>query len=509
MFIARVQRWWSELIDGLTPVYPDPQALARRCVLLAAAAHAQREEELLQRDAERTVSPDWFQRPDAIGYAAYADRMVESGGLSGVARATEYLRELGVTYLHVMPVLKPRPIPNDGGYAVADHREIRSDLGTMADLRELTTALHEAGISLCLDLVLNHVAREHEWARRAQAGEQKYRDYFYIFADRAEPDAYEATLPAVFPDNAPGNFTWDDTLGGWVWTTFNSYQWDLNWNNPDVFADMLDVMLFLANQGVDVLRLDAIAFLYKRRGTDCQNQPEVHHITQALRAVVRMAATSVAFLAEAGKVADLAYNNSLMVQLWSMIASRDTRLAVQALRAYPPIPATTSWLTYVRCHDDIGWTVEDRDASAVGLSGPEHRAFLSDFYSGLFPGSFAQGLVFQFNPETGDRRISGATASLAGLGSALAAGDACRAKDAVARILLLHAVIMMWGGIPVLWAGDEVATLNDDAWASTPEHSDDNRWVHRPRLDWDLLARVREDAGRLAAQPSRARWVPC
>jgi amylosucrase len=330
-----------------------------------------------------------------------------------------------------------------------------------------------------------------------------------VYPDRTHPDALEQTLPEVFPDFAPGNFTWDDELAGWVWTTFNSWQWDVNWANPDVFAEYAELVLFLANQGVEVIRLDAIAFLWKRLGTTCQNQPEVHAIVQALRALVRIACPAVVFKAEAivgpndlvhylghgvhhGKVSDLAYHNGLMVHVWSMLASRDVRLSVQALQALPPTPATTAWITYVRCHDDIGWAVDDADAAAAGLSGPAHRAFLSDYYAGLFPGSFARGLVFQHNPVTGDRRISGTAASLAGV----EAGD----PMAVPRLLLAHAIVLGWGGIPVLWSGDELAMLNDPGWASEPGHEQDNRWAHRPRLDWALAAeRERSDtiAGRV------------
>ncbi|MGH3324973.1 MAG: alpha-amylase family glycosyl hydrolase, partial [Streptomyces sp.] len=351
------------------------------------------------------------------------------------------------------------------------------------------------GISLCVDLVLNHVADEHAWAAKARAGDPKYRGYFHIFHDREMPDRFEQTLPEVFPDFAPGNFTWDDDLGGWVWTTFNSYQWDVAWSNPDVFCEYADIVLTLANHGVEVLRLDAIAFTWKRLGTSCQNQPEVHALTQALRAVARIACPAVAFKAEAivgpqdlvhylgqgrrhGKVSDLAYHNGLMVHIWSMLASRDVRLATQALRALPPIPSNTAWITYARCHDDIGWAVGDEDAYAVGLDPYAHRRFLSDFYSGEFPGSFAEGLVFQHNEATGDRRISGSLASLCGLGK----GD----PHAVSRILLAHAIVLGWGGVPVIWMGDEVGMLNDDGWDQVPEHADDNRWVHRPVMPWPV-----------------------
>ncbi len=490
-FEDRVAQWGPDLTSALARVFPDPAPVADRLLALARAAYDARSDALHDLDARRLAEPDWFQRPDALGYATYADRFADT--LRGVSDHVDYLRDLGVTYLHLMPLLTPRPAPNDGGYAVADYRAVRPDLGDIDDLEALATTLREHGISLCIDLVLNHTAREHAWARAARAGDPRKRDYYLAFPDRSVPDQFEQTVPEVFPDFAPGNFTWDDDLDAWVWTTFNDYQWDLNWANPAVLCEFADIVLGLANLGVEVFRLDAIAFLWKRLGTTCQNQPEVHDLTQALRAIVRLACPAVLFKAEAivgpgdlpaylglgehaGKVSDLAYHNSLMVQIWSMLASGEVGLATIALQDLPQPPVGTAWITYVRCHDDIGWAIDDGDAWRAGLDGFAHRRFLSDWYGGHHPGSWARGLVFQENPVTGDRRISGTLASLAGL--------ECGDPGAVARILLAHAVILGFGGLPVLWMGDEVALLNDAVWAADPAHAADNRWVHRPRMPW-------------------------
>ncbi len=503
LFGLRLDRWWTDLNDGLAAVYRPSQVpvLTERLIRCAATAFKERDAELGRLDQVRTLDPAWFQQESMLGYAAYAERF--AGDLKGLRDKIEYLTELGVTYLHLMPLLQPRAGDSDGGYAVADYRRVRADVGTMADLRALAAELRRNGISLVLDLVLNHVAAEHSWAAAARAGDPHYRDYFYVFPDRTEPDRYEATLPEVFPDFAPGNFSYSAELDGWVWTTFNTWQWDVNWSNPDVFAEYAEIILFLANAGVEVLRLDAIAFVWKRLGTNCQNQPEVHPITQALRAVARIACPAVVFKAEAivspqdlvhylgqgthhGKVSDIAYHNSLMVQVWSMLATREATLAAHALRAIPPVPSTTTWVTYIRCHDDIGWAIDNNDAVAVGVSGYFHQAFLSDYYSGVFPDSPARGLVFQANPATGDRRISGSAASLAGLDTV----HSPAALDlVVGRLYLAHAIIMGWGGIPVIWMGEELAMPNDSNWAAEPGHEDDNRWVHRPRMDWERAAR--------------------
>ena len=503
-FTRRLDRWGDDLRSAVAAVHPDAwEHVVDRLLQVAVRRHGERPAELRELDERRLLRPDWLQQPGMFGYACYADRFgsaadAAGGGLAGVGERLAYLEGLGVTYLHLMPLLATREGDNDGGYAVTDYRTVRPDLGTRDDLRDLATLLRERGISLVVDLVLNHVAREHDWAVRARAGDPAYRSRFHVFPDRALPDAYERTLPEVFPDFAPGSFTWDDELGGWVWTTFNQWQWDLNWTNPDVLVELADVVLDLANLGVEVLRLDAIAFLWKRMGTDCQNQPEVHAITQALRAVARIAAPAVAFKAEAivgprelvqylgrgrhaGRVSDLAYHNALMVQVWSMLASGSTALARHALGALPDAPPSATWIGYVRCHDDIGWAIDDGDAAAVGLDGAAHRRFLADWYAGDFPGSWAHGLVFQHHEATGDKRISGTAGSLSGVEQ--------DPDGSLARMFLAHAVVAGWGGIPVVWSGDELAQPNDPGWASEAGHADDNRWAGRPRLDEDRVAR--------------------
>jgi amylosucrase len=509
----RIRRWGPDLIEGLGVYGPLRGRAARRVLDLVVAAHTARRPALRDLDETRLLRPDWFASHQQVGYVCYADRF--AGTLRGVADRIDYLGELGITYLHLMPLLQPREGPDDGGYAVLDYRRVRADLGTMDDLATLADLLHEHGMTLTVDLVLNHVAAEHAWARAAVRNEEPYRDYFLTFPDRTLPDAYEATLPQVFPDFAPGNFTFvpelDDGTGGWVWTTFNAFQWDLNWANPDVFCELLEVILALANVGVDCLRLDAIAFLWKRMGTACQNQPEVHDIVMALRAAARIAAPSVIFKAEAivapedlpaylgtgrhaGKVCDLAYHNSLMVQLWSALASGDAALARRALAAPPPKPVTTAWGTYVRCHDDIGWAVSDADAEALGVSGAGHRSFLSRFYSGRFAGSFARGEVFQANPHTGDARISGTLASLAGLQAGIEARDGHLVDLALARIFMLYAVVYGYGGIPLLYMGDELGLRNETGYRDDPSLADDNRWLHRPRMDWQAAERRKDPA---------------
>jgi amylosucrase len=510
IFLARLVHYWRDLYAGLEPPYDgrgDFGSFMERLVRRLAAAYAARPEDLKRLDLERSLGPGWFQNEHRIGYVLYVDRF--AGDLRGVAESRDYLRELGANYIHLMPLLEPRPGPNDGGYAVRDYKRVNPDIGTMEDLEELCSAFREEDMSVCLDLVLNHCAREHEWAVRARAGEDEYLRMFHTFPDRTVPDEYENMLPEVLPATSPGNFTWDEELGRWVWTSFNDYQWDLDWGEPKVFLEMTDVLLYLANKGVEIFRLDAVAFMWKRPGTNCQNQPEVHDILQALRACTHIAAPAVIHKAEAivaphalihylgthsryGKESDLAYHNSLMVHYWSSLASRETPLMTSVLRKFPEKPSNTAWGTYIRGHDDIGWAITEEDAAEVGVDGSAHRVFLSEYYSGDFPGSHARGAVYELNPLTGDRRISGTTASLAGLEAALESGDEKLLDLSIRRILLGHALILGYGGVPLIYMGDEIGLLNDTLYLEEPDKATDNRWMHRPPMDWEKAARRKE-----------------
>ncbi|HJX43862.1 MAG TPA: alpha-amylase family protein [Geodermatophilus sp.] len=509
-FLTRAALCLPEVRAALTEVYggraPDVLRHGLRTALRAAA---DRPAPLRRLDRRREIDPGWFQSPRMQGYVCYVDRFC--GTLDRLPDRLDHLEELGTTYLHLMPLLRPRDGENDGGYAVADHRAVDPRLGTMADLEAVAAALHGRGMSLCIDLVVNHTAREHAWARGWLAGDPAYAGFYTAFPDRELPDAYDATTPEVFPDRAPGSFSWvPEALGGaggWVRTTFWPYQWDLDYTNPQVTLAMLGEITWLANRGVDVFRMDAVPFLWKRLGTASQNEPEAHLLLQVLHALTRLAAPGVVFKAEAIVAPDdlvrylgahererpeceLAYHNQLMVLLWSCLATGDVALARQSLQRMHPIPPSTTWCTYVRGHDDIGWAVTDEDAAAVGLDGFAHRRFLNDFYSGRFPGSFARGALFQENAATGDARISGTTASLCGIEDALERGDDAALEAGIRRLVLLHSVAYGFGGIPLLFSGDELAQRNDTGYLADPALAPDNRWMHRPPLDRAAAART-------------------
>lgn len=506
-YVARLKRHFPRLFDRLFALYgAEYDFFYHLETILATATEMwlQRPEELKALDALRETDPHWYQSNRMVGATCYVDLF--AGDIQGLRAKIPYLLEMGITYLHLVPIFLAPEGDSDGGYAVSSYREIHPPLGTMDDLTELAAELRRHGISLVVDFVFNHTSDEHEWAKKALAGEAEFQEYYRMFPDRELPDAYEASMVDVFPDERPGAFTYRTQLKKWVWTTFHSFQWDLNYENPAVFSSMLEEMLFLANQGVEVLRLDAVAFLWKRIGTPCQNLPEAHWIIQAFNTLGSIAAPAMVFKSEAIVHPDevrkyigegecqLSYNPQLMALLWDALATRDTRVLQHAMKRGFAIPAGCAWVNYIRCHDDIGWAFSDEDIKAASFNPAEHRRFLSDFYIGRHKESFARGAAFQEDAKTGDSRVSGMLASLAGLETALEHKDEQEIDLAVRRILLLHGVIITFGGIPLFYLGDEIGMLNDYSYNEDASKVGDSRWLHRPAFDWQR-AELRRDPG--------------
>ncbi|MEB4591825.1 amylosucrase [Candidatus Thiothrix sp. Deng01] len=465
-----------------------------------ARQYVARPQHLRDSDLAREKDHNWFLSQEWVGMALYADGFAKN--LPHLAEKAHYFQELGVNMVHLMPMLQCPRGASDGGYAVSDFRQIGARFGSVEDLQALADELRKRDILLTLDVVLNHTSNEHEWAQQARAGDPKYQDYYYIFDNREVPDMFEITMPEIFPETSPGNFTWDETMGKWVMTVFNNYQWDLNYSNPAVFIEILDIILYWANQGADILRLDAVAFLWKKIGSICQNEREAHLLLQLLKDCCQVTAPGVLFIAEAivapveiikyfgedainAKECEIAYNATFMALLWDAVATKNARLLTQGIKSLPDKLERATWLNYVRCHDDIGLGFDDNDIRAVGYEPYAHRQFLIDYYTGRYTGSPARGLPFGHNDKTGDTRISGSLASLVGLESALQADDPARTDTAIKIILLLHGMILSFGGIPLLYYGDEIGTLNDNTYQEDPAKANDSRWAHRPRIDWD------------------------
>ncbi len=453
-------------------------------------------------DAIRQSEPFWYQSNNMVGAMCYVDLF--AGDLENIKQKIPYLQELGITYLHLMPLFKTPEGDNDGGYAVSSYRAVNEKLGTIEELKEVATELRHHGISLILDFIFNHTSDDHIWAQKALQGDEDYQQYFRMFPDRTLPDEYEKTITPVFQDDHPGCFTYRNRIKKWVWTTFHNYQWDLNYENPAVFNSMAEEMLFLANLGVEVLRLDAVAFVWKKLGTNCENLPEAHTIIRAFSSVMKIVAPALLFKSEAIVHPDevnkyisldecqLSYNPQMMALLWNSFATKKVRILRNALQKRFTIPENCMWVNYIRCHDDIGWAFSNEDAEEIGVNPKEHRIFLSDFYIGRYPGSFAKGLPFQENPQTKEGRVSGTTASLAGLEKAISENNSDDIDLAIKRILLLHGIILTIGGIPLIYLGDEIGLLNDYEYEKSVEKIGDTRWIHRPVFNWEK-AKERND----------------
>lgn len=486
--------------------FPDKM---QRLVEVLARNYMARADDLKHLDVERERDYNWFLSQEWVGMALYTDGFAQN--LEGLTERLSYFQELGINLLHLMPMLKCPKGASDGGYAVSDFRDIDERYGTLGQLRELARRMRRRNMLLTLDMVLNHTSDEHEWALAARAGDPNHQDYYYVYPDREVPDLFEETMPEIFPETAPGNFTWDEEMGRWVMTVFNTYQWDLNYTNPDVLIEMVDNILFWANQGADIVRLDAVAFLWKKIGTNCQNEREAHLILQLMKDCCQITAPGVLFIAEAivapveiakyfgedavvAKECEIAYNATFMALLWDAVATKNARLLKQGIRNLPNKLDRATWLNYIRCHDDIGLGFDDADVQASGYEPRLHRRFLFEFFTGQFQSSSARGTPFGHNKKTGDARISGSLASLAGLETALERGDLREIDLAVDLILLLHSMILSYGGIPLLYYGDEVGTPNDVSYLTDLSKANDSRWTHRPRIDWERADR-RHDHG--------------
>ena len=447
----------------------------------------------------------WYLSEKMAGIMLYLDKFSEN--LKGFESKIDYLADLGVTYVHFMPLLRSREGNNDGGYAVSDYLSIEKRLGTMKQFERVVQLLKKKGIRTCIDFVLNHTAKEHEWAKKCLEGDPDYQDMYYMFDTREIPDQYEKTLTQIFPEVAPGNFTYYEDIHKYVMTRFYEFQWDLNYRNPQVFNKITEVMLTLANKGVDIFRLDAIPYMWKELGTASMNLPQVHTLLKMMRMIADEVCPSVVFLGEAivepheivkyfgtpdEKECNVMYNASMMVLLWNSLATRDTRLMEKSLSIDYGVPEDGVWINYARCHDDIGWGFEEKIIRELGLDPEKHKQFIIRFMEGRFPGSFSIGELYEFNPVTLDARNSGTMASMCGLEQAVNEKHQYKIELAVKRILLLNSIVIAYTGIPLLYSGDELGQLNDWSYKKDPAIAHDSRWLHRGKMDWEA-AEKRED----------------
>ena len=503
-FQKRLEKHHDELRWLYMELYDNADMFAELCTEMYHYYEA-RKDALKKSDQAREKKPDWYKKNDMLGMMLYIDNF--AGDLEGVQKKLDYLMECHVNYIHLMPFLDTPRGRSDGGYAVSDFRKVQEHLGTMEDLDALAEACHEKGLNLCMDFVMNHTSEDHEWARRARAGEGEYMSRYFFFDNGEIPAQYERTVPQVFPTTAPGNFTWMEDIGYHVMTTFYPYQWDLNYGNPRVFNEMMYNFLYLANQGIDIIRLDAVPYIWKELGTSCRNLRQVHTIVRMMRMIGEVVCPGVLLLGEVvmepEKVAPyfgtvekpechMLYNVTTMATTWNSVATRDVRLLRLQMDIVNRLPREYTFLNYLRCHDDIGWGLDYRWLMQFGIGEVSHKKYLNDFLTGQYPGSFARGELYNSDPVSGDARLCGTTASLCGIEKALYVKEEAALELAIRLDLMLHAYMFTQSGIPVIYSGDEIGQENDYTYHEDAEKQADSRYLHRGRFLWEQAEKRRE-----------------
>lgn len=498
-FERRLNRHHDELRWLYMELYQNDAMFAELCDQMYAYYQA-RNQQLKMLDKKREADPEWFRKKDMLGMMLYIDNF--AGNLQGVKEKLSYLESCHVNCIHLMPFLDSPKGRSDGGYAVADFRKVKPELGTMEDLAELAAECHKRNINLCMDFVMNHTSEDHEWAVRARQGEGEYMSRYFFFDNYEIPAQYEACVPQVFPTTAPGNFTYLPEIKHHVMTTFYPYQWDLNYRNPRVFNEMMYNFLFFANQGMDVIRIDAVPYIWKELGTNCRNLPQVHTIVRMMRMIGEIVCPSVVLLGEVvmepekvvpyfGTVekpeCHMLYNVTTMATTWNSVATRDVRLLKKQMDIVNHLPKEYTFLNYLRCHDDIGWGLDYGTLKSWGMEEVPHKKFLNDFFRGYFNGSVSRGELYNEDLVTGDARFCATTASMCGVESAGFEQDEKKMEAAIRMDIMLHAYMLMQSGIPMLYSGDEIGQVNDYTYKEDPDKCVDSRYIHRGKFHWELV----------------------
>ena len=498
IFQYRLEKHHDELRWLYMELYQNDDMFAELCSKMY-EYYRQRSSKLKERDAKREQEAGWYHRKDMLGMMLYIDNF--AGNMQGVKEKIPYLKECNINCLHLMPFLDTPEGRSDGGYAVADFRKVRPDLGTMKDLAELTEKCHEEDINVCMDFVMNHTSEDHEWAKRARAGEGEYMSRYFFYDNDEIPKKYEETVPQVFPTTAPGNFTYLPENGHYVMTTFYPYQWDLNYRNPRVFNEMMYNFLYLTNQGIDIVRIDAVPYIWKEIGTTCRNLKQVHTIVRMMRMIAEIVCPGVLLLGEVvmepekvvpyfGTVekpeCHMLYNVTTMATTWNSIATQDIRLLKKQMDVLNHLPKQYVFLNYLRCHDDIGWGLDYETLKQWGMEEIPHKRYLNDYFKGKIAGSISRGELYNDDPVTQDARFCGTTASMCGIEKAGFEQNKEAMETAVREDLMLHAYMLTQSGIPMLYSGDELGQVNDYSYKEDPAKCADSRYIHRGKLRWEL-----------------------
>ena len=505
-FHKRMSRHLDELEMLYMGLYHNSSMFAELCNQLE-CFYDERKSSLKESDLKREADSGWYKQNDMLGMMLYIDNFAEN--IKGVEDRLDYIEKCNVNYIHLMPFLETVEGRSDGGYAVADFRKVQPKLGTMDDLESLTDACHKKGISVCMDFVMNHTSEDHEWAKRARAGDGEYMSRYFFYDSYDIPSQYEKTVPQVFPTTAPGNFTWLSDAKHFVMTTFYPYQWDLNYGNPRVFNEMMYNFLFLANKGIDIIRIDAVPYIWKELGTQCRNLKEVHTIVRMMRMISEIVCPGILLLGEVvmepekvvpyfGTVekpeCHMLYNVTTMATTWHTVATRDVSLLKKQLDILSGLPKDYVFLNYLRCHDDIGWGLDYATLRQNGMQEAEHKQYLNDYFRGYTINSNSRGELYNEDPVTRDARFCATTASMCGIEKAGFEGNAQAMEKAIRFDITLHAYMFMQSGIPILYSGDEIGQVNDYTYKNDPNKADDSRYIHRGAFRWDLEKNIDDPA---------------
>lgn len=502
IFQKRLERHHDELRWLYMELYDNGSMFAELCEHMR-QFYLERDKTLKSRDLERETDQSWYKQNDMLGMMFYIDNF--AGNMKGVESKLDYIEQCNVNYIHLMPFLDTPKGRSDGGYAVSDFRKVQPKLGSMEDLDSLTAACHKKGINVCMDFVMNHTSEDHEWAKKARQGIGEYMSRYFFYENWDEPALYEKTVPQVFPATAPGNFTWLEDAERYVMTSFYPYQWDLNYQNPRVFNEMMYNFLYLANRGIDIIRIDAVPYIWKELNTSCRNLKQVHTIVRMMRIISEIVCPGILLLGEVvmepekvtpyfGTVekpeCHMLYNVTTMAATWHTVATRDVRLLKKQLDIVNSLPKDYVFLNYLRCHDDIGWGLDYGTLMAEGIGERSHKQYLNDYFQGYTGNSNSRGELYNADPVTGDARFCGTTASMCGVEKAGFEQDERAMERAVKMDLMLHAYMFMQSGIPVLYSGDEIGQINDYTYKEDPDKAADSRYIHRGAMDWKLADQI-------------------
>ena len=465
-FIDKFSMYYDELKWLYIELYNNEFTFSRLCDNME-KAYSKRSADLKKLDKVREEDKQWYKSPDMVGTMIYADDFADT--LSGVQKKLGFVQKLNINMLHLMPFLDSPKAASDNGKAVSNYKKIRSDLGKMEDLKSLAQACHRKNICICSDFIMNHTSSSHIWAKKAQNGEGEYMSRYFFYDNPDIPNSYDLTVPQVYPATAPGNFTYIPEIDHFVMTTFYPYEWDLNYSNPKVFNEMVNNLLFLANQGIDMFKLKDISYIWKEIGTNCRNLKQVHTIIRMLRIITEVVCPGVLLMGDAeGSLEDivsyfgtedkpechLVIDKDASDTIWHTMATGNCKLIKRRLDKVNTVSKDNIFVNYLRSFDPIDWRLDYDILKEDEIDPAAHRKYLNDFFTGKITEGIAYGEIVNDDPIVMEDKLEGSVMALCGLKTVSASLDDSSIETAIRKIILLYAYLMMEAGIPWVHCAD-------------------------------------------------------